>query len=48
MEKVSVADFLLSPTVLVAAFVGGSALLLVYILRLFRIEHDAEEKIQSE
>ncbi|RZB39424.1 RNase T domain containing protein [Asbolus verrucosus] len=47
MDKNGAVDFLLNPTVLVAAFIGGSALLLVYVLRLFKIEHDAEEKNQS-
>ncbi|XP_044252846.1 RNA exonuclease 1 homolog isoform X1 [Tribolium madens] len=43
MEKI-VAGFLSSPTVLVAIFFGGSVLLLFYILKLFKIEHDEQHQ----
>ncbi|XP_008196781.2 transducin beta-like protein 2 isoform X4 [Tribolium castaneum] len=45
MEKM-IAGFLSSPSVLVAIFLGGSVLLLFYILKLFKIEH--EEQHQNE
>lgn len=36
-------EFLSNPTVLVAVLIGGSALVLFYILRLFKIEHATAE-----
>lgn len=45
MDKVS--DFIPKPAVFIAVLLGGSALVLVYILRLFKVENDTEENIQS-
>lgn len=45
MDKVS--DFVQSSAVLIAVLLGGSALVLVYILRLFKVEHDTEDNRKS-
>lgn len=44
MENLKIGEFLTSPTVLIAVFFGGSAFLLFYILKLFKIEQEQQDQ----